>query len=203
MLVVAFSVSAVLTRQVSELAVDLPLYQATINAKLDDLRDGAADNVQRAKVSAALKNVAEINPHLLVPWSAPARLDQPNNQLTKGQDKRAPDSGRGSPAGAWPIRDCADHRRNRAVSQKTTFIVGGGTAQPASCHDGRKPVRIQTGQRTSCVFWGDDEALFSSPGLVKRPPRADDELQTEISCGPASVAIDLLHARVGAQVSQE
>ena len=30
--------AAVLTRQVSELAIDLPLYQATINAKLDDLR---------------------------------------------------------------------------------------------------------------------------------------------------------------------
>jgi predicted PurR-regulated permease PerM len=32
-LVIAFSVSAVLTRQISELAVDLPLYQATISAK--------------------------------------------------------------------------------------------------------------------------------------------------------------------------
>src|ERR1700730_15796031 len=51
-LVIAFSVSAVLTRQVSELAGDLPLYQATINAKLDDLRDVAADNVLFAKVSA-------------------------------------------------------------------------------------------------------------------------------------------------------
>lgn len=36
-LAIAFSVSAVLTRQVSELAVD-------INDKLDDLRDAAADN---------------------------------------------------------------------------------------------------------------------------------------------------------------
>src|SRR6202171_6806059 len=40
-LVIAFLVSAVLTRQVSELAVDLPLYQATINAKIDKLRDAA------------------------------------------------------------------------------------------------------------------------------------------------------------------
>ena len=54
-LVIAFSVSAVLTRQVSELAVDLPLYQATINAKLDALRAAAADNALFAKVSAALK----------------------------------------------------------------------------------------------------------------------------------------------------
>ena len=89
-LVVAFSVSAVLTRQVSELAVDLPLYQATINAKLDDLRDAAADNVLFAKVSAALKNVAEINPHRPVPSSAPARLDQPRNQLTRGQESERP-----------------------------------------------------------------------------------------------------------------
>ena len=35
-LVIAFLVSAILTRQVSELAVDLPKYQATVNAKLDD-----------------------------------------------------------------------------------------------------------------------------------------------------------------------
>jgi len=52
-----------LTRQVSELAIDLPLYQATINAKLDDLRGAAANNALFAKVSAALKNFAEINPH--------------------------------------------------------------------------------------------------------------------------------------------
>ena len=58
-LVIAFSVSAVLTRQVSELAVDLPLYQATINAKLDDLRVAAADNALFAKVSAALKKLGD------------------------------------------------------------------------------------------------------------------------------------------------
>src|ERR1700731_716981 len=54
-LVIAISVSAVLTRQVSELAVDLPLYQATINAKFDKLLYAAADNALFAKVSAALK----------------------------------------------------------------------------------------------------------------------------------------------------
>ncbi len=89
-LVIAFSVSAVLTRQVSELAVDLPLYQATINAKLDDLRDAAADNALFAKVSAALKKLGEINPHRLAPSSAPAPLDQPKNQLTKGQESERP-----------------------------------------------------------------------------------------------------------------
>ena len=89
-LVIAFSVSAVLTRQVSELAVDLPLYQATINAKLDDLRDAAADNALFAKVSAALKKLGEINPHRPAPSSAPAPLDQPKNQLTKGQESERP-----------------------------------------------------------------------------------------------------------------
>ena len=89
-LVIAFSVSAVLTRQVSELAVDLPLYQATINAKLDDLRDAAADNALFAKVSAALKKLGEINPHRLAPSSAPALLGQPKNQLTKGQESERP-----------------------------------------------------------------------------------------------------------------
>src|SRR5208337_346076 len=89
-LVIAFSVSAVLTRQVSGLAVDLPLYQATINAKLDDLRDAAADNVLFAKVSAALKKLGEINPHRPTSSSAPAHLGQPKNQLTKGQEIERP-----------------------------------------------------------------------------------------------------------------
>ena len=70
-LVIAFSVSAVLTRQVSELAVDLPLYQGTINAKLDDLRDAAADNALFAKVSVALKKLGEINPHRPAPRARP------------------------------------------------------------------------------------------------------------------------------------
>jgi predicted PurR-regulated permease PerM len=43
-LVGAFLVSAVLTRQVSELVVDLPKYQATVSAKIVKLRDAAADN---------------------------------------------------------------------------------------------------------------------------------------------------------------
>ena len=50
-LVIAFSVSAVLTRQVSALAVDLPLYQATINAKLDELREAAAESMDRTERS--------------------------------------------------------------------------------------------------------------------------------------------------------
>jgi predicted PurR-regulated permease PerM len=89
-LVIAFSVSAVLTRQVSELAVDLPLYQATINAKLDDLRDAAADNALFAKVSAALRNLGEINPYRPAPSSAPAPSDRPMNQLTEGREDQRP-----------------------------------------------------------------------------------------------------------------
>ena len=89
-LVIAFSVSAVLTRQVSELAVDLPLYQATINAKLDDLRDAAADNALFAKVSAALKMLGEINPHRPAPSSVPAPSDQTKNRLTEGQENPPP-----------------------------------------------------------------------------------------------------------------
>ncbi|MGB6176472.1 MAG: AI-2E family transporter [Methylocella sp.] len=89
-LVIAFSVSAVLTRQVSELAVDLPLYQATVNAKLDDLRDAAADNALFAKVSAALKKLGEINPHRPTPSSVPAPLDQTKNRPTEGQENPPP-----------------------------------------------------------------------------------------------------------------
>jgi predicted PurR-regulated permease PerM len=89
-LVVAFSVSAVLTRQVSELAVDLPLYQATINAKLDDLRDAAASTALFAKVSDALKKLSEINPHRPASSSAPTPSDRPKNQLTKGQESERP-----------------------------------------------------------------------------------------------------------------
>jgi predicted PurR-regulated permease PerM len=89
-LVIAFSVSAVLTRQVSELAVDLPLYQATINAKLDDLRDAAADNALFAKVSAALKKLGEINPNRPVRSSAPAPSDKTKSQLTEGQENQRP-----------------------------------------------------------------------------------------------------------------
>ncbi len=89
-LVIAFSVSAVLTRQVSELAVDLPLYQATINAKLDDLRSAAADNALFAKVSAALDKLGKINPLRPAPSSVPAPSDQPRNRPTGGREKPPP-----------------------------------------------------------------------------------------------------------------
>ncbi len=85
-LVIAFLVSAVLTRQVSELAVDLPKYQATVNAKIVKLRDAAADNALFAKVSAALQHLGDINAPRPKLSSAPAPSDQPKNQLTEGQE---------------------------------------------------------------------------------------------------------------------
>ena len=82
-LVIAFSVSAVLTRQVSALAVDLPLYQATINAKLDELREAAADNVLSARVLAALKTLGQINPQR----PSASRAEQ---QANRGQESQQP-----------------------------------------------------------------------------------------------------------------
>src|ERR1700730_8081257 len=89
-LAIVFLVSSFLTRQVSELAVDLPKYQATINAKLDKLRDAAADNALFAKVSTAVKNLGEINPHGPAASSALAPSDRPKNRLTEGQKNQRP-----------------------------------------------------------------------------------------------------------------
>jgi predicted PurR-regulated permease PerM len=89
-LVIAFSVSAVLTRQISELAVDLPLYQATISAKLDDMRDAAADNAVFAKFSAELRSLAEILQSRPAPFNGGAPLAQRKNQPTKRQEAQRP-----------------------------------------------------------------------------------------------------------------
>jgi predicted PurR-regulated permease PerM len=62
-LVIAFSASAVLTRQVSAFVTDLPQYQATINFKLDELRNAAAENALFAKVSAVLETLGKLKPH--------------------------------------------------------------------------------------------------------------------------------------------
>lgn len=82
-LVIAISFSAVLTRQISELTVDLPLYQATINAKLDELRESAAQNAIFARVSAALKIFGEINAHRPAPSST-------HQQENRGQEGKQP-----------------------------------------------------------------------------------------------------------------
>lgn len=89
-LVIAFLVSAVLTRQVSDLAVDLPKYQQTINSKIEGFRDAAADNALFVKLSAALKNLGEINPRRPGSPSTPAPSEKPGNQLIGGQEGERP-----------------------------------------------------------------------------------------------------------------
>jgi predicted PurR-regulated permease PerM len=76
-LVVAFSVSAVLTRQVSELAVDLPKYQTTITAKIARLRDATAGNALFEKGAAALKSLGDINPNRPAPQKEASSANQP------------------------------------------------------------------------------------------------------------------------------
>ena len=122
-LVIAFLVSAVLTRQVSELAVDLPKYQATVNAKIVKLRDAAADNVLFAKVSAALKNLGEINPHPPAPSSAPAPSDQPRNKLTKGQESQLPVPAEVHEPAWGPFAIVETIAGTALSSLETTFIV--------------------------------------------------------------------------------
>lgn len=65
-----FVVSAVMTKQVSELTVDLPQYQATITAKIHDLRDAVADNALFAKVSDAMRRLGDVNSERSAPAAA-------------------------------------------------------------------------------------------------------------------------------------
>ena len=113
-LVIAFLVSAVLTRQASELAVDLPEYQAAINAKIVKLRDAAVDNAFFAKVSAALKNLGEINP----PFER-ARSIGPAKEPTDQGSGNPAGPGRGSPTGAGAFEGAGraeKPRRNQSAS---------------------------------------------------------------------------------------
>ncbi len=59
-LLIALAVSAALTRQVSELAVDLPNYQATINSKIGKLRDIVSANNFFEKGANALKSLGDL-----------------------------------------------------------------------------------------------------------------------------------------------
>ncbi|MGC2222135.1 MAG: AI-2E family transporter [Methylocella sp.] len=124
-LVGAFLVSAVLTRQVSELVVDLPKYQATVSAKIVKLRDAAADNALFAKVSAALKNLGEINPHRFAPSSTPVPSDQPRKQLSEGQEKNQPPVPVEVHDPAWgpPFAIVETIAGGALSSLETTFIV--------------------------------------------------------------------------------
>jgi len=122
-LISAFLVSAVLTRQVSELVVDLPKYQATVNAKIVTLRDAAANNALFAKVSAALKNLGEINPRRPAPSSAPAPSDQPRNQPAEGQENRPPVAVEGHEPTWRPFAIVETIAGGALSSLETTFIV--------------------------------------------------------------------------------
>ncbi len=59
-LFVAFAVSAALTRQVSDLAADLPRYQTIIKGKVDRLRDIVSANALIKKGAAELKSLAAL-----------------------------------------------------------------------------------------------------------------------------------------------
>ena len=83
-LIVAFLVGAVLTRQVSDMAVNLPKYQATISAKLSVLRDAAADNALFAKIAATLGNLGDSNPY------RPSSSDTSWDQRTGQQESERP-----------------------------------------------------------------------------------------------------------------
>ncbi|MGH6794336.1 MAG: AI-2E family transporter [Methylocella sp.] len=89
-LIIASGVGAVLTSQVSELAADLPKYQATVSSKIVKLRDAVVDNAVFAKVSAALKNAGEINPNRPAPANAPAPADRRKKRLTATQENQVP-----------------------------------------------------------------------------------------------------------------
>ncbi len=60
-LFITVAVSAAMTRQLSDLAADLPRYQATINAKISRLRDMVSANVIVEKGAAALKSIGKLD----------------------------------------------------------------------------------------------------------------------------------------------
>lgn len=86
-LFIAFAVSAVLTRQVSELAVDLPKYQMTINDKMGALREVVISNAVVKKGAALLKSLGDANPNRPAASSetAPARTGNPLIDAEEGR----------------------------------------------------------------------------------------------------------------------
>ncbi|VFU10560.1 conserved membrane protein of unknown function [Methylocella tundrae] len=73
-LFIAFAASAALTRQVSELAVDLPKYQTTINGKISRLRDLVSTNAVFEKGATALKSIGHLDPARPSPDATPSPL---------------------------------------------------------------------------------------------------------------------------------
>jgi predicted PurR-regulated permease PerM len=152
-LVIALLVSAVLTRQVSELAVDLPKYQATVNAKIVKLRDAAADNALFAKVSAALQHLGDINAPRPILSSAPAPSDQPKNQLTEGQEAQRtvpvevhpPAPGRSKPSAALGKID-----PHRPASSSVPALSDQPKNQLAEGQESQRPVPVEVHE----AAWG-------------------------------------------------
>jgi predicted PurR-regulated permease PerM len=79
---IAILVGATLARQFSQLAVDLPLYEETINAKLEDLREAATQNPVFSRASKALKAFEEFNPSR----PNPPKTDHKNNDGSEGKE---------------------------------------------------------------------------------------------------------------------
>jgi predicted PurR-regulated permease PerM len=73
--------SAALARQFSQLAVDLPLYEGTIIAKVDDLREAATQNPLFSRVSKAVKALGEFD--LRPP--TPSEMDHKNDNTSEGK----------------------------------------------------------------------------------------------------------------------
>ncbi len=87
-LLIAFTISAVLTRQVSDLAVDLPKYETTINAKIGRLRDAVTGNALFRKGATAFESIGE-NPNR-TPASEESSQNAQRNILTQAQEGARP-----------------------------------------------------------------------------------------------------------------
>ncbi|MGH6840287.1 MAG: AI-2E family transporter, partial [Methylocella sp.] len=129
-LVIALLAGAVLTGQISELATDLPKYQATINAKVDKLRDAVADNALFTRVSAALKNFGEITPDRPQEAQPLAPGEVHNQPRTRSKASAALKNG-----GKMPRRPPAPSDESAPLDQAQSQLAEGQEAQ--------RPVPVQ------------------------------------------------------------
>ena len=93
-LVVAVAAGAVLTKEFSDLATELPQYEATVSGKIERLRATAANSPLIAKMSSMLVNVER-----LAPGGAPAQPAPPTNAR-----KQLEAAGSPPPPGPVPVR---------------------------------------------------------------------------------------------------
>ncbi len=87
-LLIAFTISAVLTRQVSDLAVDLPKYETTINVKIGRLRDAVTGNALFKKGATAFESIGESPNRTLA--SEESSQNAQRNILTQAQEGARP-----------------------------------------------------------------------------------------------------------------